>query len=32
MGMLLSVPMIVAGIGFVMWARRHKPLHETAAS
>src|SRR6478735_9172055 len=30
MGMLLSVPMIVAGIGFIVWARRHKPLHETA--
>jgi phosphatidylglycerol:prolipoprotein diacylglycerol transferase len=32
MGMLLSVPMIVAGIGFILWARRNKPLHETATS
>ncbi len=32
MGMLLSVPMILAGIGFILWARRNKPLHETAAS
>jgi phosphatidylglycerol:prolipoprotein diacylglycerol transferase len=32
MGMLLSVPMIFAGIGFILWARRHKPLNEMAAS
>lgn len=32
MGMLLSVPMIVAGIGFILWARRHKPLHKTVVS
>lgn len=32
MGMLLSVPMVVAGVGFILYARRHKPLHEAAPS
>jgi phosphatidylglycerol:prolipoprotein diacylglycerol transferase len=26
MGMLLNVPLILAGIGFIVWARRHAPL------